>query len=61
MSREFTNGPGDQSSFPGRVIIKTQKIVLGAALLNSQHYKEWIKDKMEQSREWSNALPYTLV
>ena len=30
-------------------------------LLNTQHYKVQIKGKVEQSREWSSALPYTLV
>ena len=25
MSRVFTNGPGDRSSIPGRIIAKTQK------------------------------------
>ena len=39
MSEVFTNGPGDRDSIPGRVISKTQKIVLDAALLNTQHYK----------------------
>ena len=39
MSRVFANSPGDQGSIPGRVIAKTQKMVLGAALLNIQHYK----------------------
>ena len=33
MSRVFANGPGNLCSFPGRVIPKTQKIVLEAALL----------------------------
>ena len=61
MSRVFTNGPGDWGSFPGRVISKTQKMVLDAALLNTQHYKVRIKDKVEQSREWSSARPNTLV
>ena len=42
-------------------IIVTQKIVLDAALLNTQHYKVWIKDKVEQSREWSSALSYISV
>ena len=51
MSRVFINGPGDQGSIPGRVISKTQKMVLGAALLNAQNYKVWIKGKVEQSRE----------
>ena len=36
-------------------------MVLDAALLNSQHYKVRIKGKVEQSREWSSALPYTSV
>ena len=30
----------------GRVISKTQKIVLDASLLNTQHYKVWIKSKV---------------
>ena len=33
-------------------------MVLDAALLNTQHYKVSIKSKVEQSREWSSALPY---
>ena len=37
MSRVFDNGLGDWDSIPGRVIPKTQKMVLGAALLNTQH------------------------
>ena len=56
MSRVFANGPVDRGSILGRVIPKTQKMVL-----NTQHYKEDIKGKMEQSREWSSALPYTSV
>ena len=55
----FANGPGDQGSIPGRVIPKTQKMVLDAALLSTQHYKVRIKGKGEQSREWSSTLPYT--
>ena len=61
MNRVFANCPVDRGSIPGRVIPKTQKIVLDAALLNSQHYKVRIKGKVEQSREWSRALSYTLV
>ena len=45
------HGPGDMGSIPGRVIPKTQKIVLDASLLNTQHYKVRIKGKVEQSRE----------
>ena len=61
MSSVFVNGPGDQSSIPGRAIPKTQKMVLDATLLNIQHYKVRIKGKVEQSRERSSALPYTSV
>ena len=35
-------------------------MVLDAALLNIQHYKVRIKGKVEQSREWSSALPQHL-
>ena len=45
MSRVFANGLG--RSIPGRVIPKTQKMVLDAALLNTQHYKVKIKSKVE--------------
>ena len=44
--RVFANRPGDLGSFPGRVIPKTQKMVLDASLLNTQHYKVRVK--------WSN-------
>ena len=50
-----------RASIPGRVIPKTQKMVIDADLLNTQHYKVMIKVKMEKPREWSRALPYTLV
>ena len=49
----FTNGLGDLDSIPDQVIPKTQKIVLDASLLNTQHYKVWIEGKVEQSREIS--------
>ena len=52
-SRVLTNWPGDQGSIPGRVIPKTQKMVLDAALLKTQHYKVRIKGKVEQSKECS--------
>ena len=57
----FTNGPEDRGSIPGRVIPKTQKMVLDAALLKIQHYKVKIKSKVKQSREWSSTLSYTDV
>ena len=60
MSRVFANGPGDRVSIPGRIISKTQKMLLDAALLNTQHYKVRIKGKMEQSRERSKGPPLLL-
>ena len=59
--RVFANGPGDLGSIPGRVIPKTLKMELDTTLLNTQHYKVRFKGKVEHSREWSSALPYTLV
>ena len=61
MVRVFANGPGDLGSIPGRVIPKTQKMVLDAILLNTKHYKVHIKGKVEKSKERSSALPYTSV
>ena len=61
MVRVFANGPVDLGSIPGCIIPKTQKMVLDAALLNTQHYKVQIKDKVEQSSERSSTLPYTMV
>ena len=49
--RVFANGPEDLGSIPGRVIPKTQKMILDASLLNTQHYKVRIKGKVKQSRE----------
>ena len=46
MVRVFANGLGDSGSIPGRVIPKTLKMILGATLLNTQHYKVRVK--------WSN-------
>ena len=43
ISRVFANGLGGRGSIPGRVIPKTQKMLLDAALLNTQYYKVWIK------------------
>ena len=61
MVRVFANGPGDRGSIPGQVIPETLKIVLDTSLLNTQQYKVGIKGKVEQSRERSSAVPYTLV
>ena len=43
----FTNVPEDQGSVPDRIIQKTLKMVLET----SQHYKVWIRGKVEQSRK----------
>ena len=51
MVRVCANGQGDRDSIQGQVLPKTQNMVLDAALLNTQHYKVWIKGKVEQSRE----------
>ena len=56
MVRVFANGLWDLGSIPDRAIPKTQKMVLDATLLNTQHYKVRIKGKVEQSRERSDAL-----
>ena len=56
MSRAFANGLGNRGSILSRVIPKTQKRVFDDSWLNTQHYKVRIKDKVEQSREWSSAL-----
>ena len=61
MGRVFTNALGDLGSLSGRIIPKTLKMVLDTSLLNTQQYKVYIEGKMEQSRERSSALPYTLV
>ncbi len=51
MVRVFANGPGDLGSIPGRVIPKTQKMVLDVPLFNTQHYKVGIKGKVAQSKK----------
>ena len=61
VGRVFPNGLGIQGSVPGRVIPKTLKMVLDTTLLNTQHYKVRIKDKVEQSGGRSIALSYTSV
>ena len=55
MSKMFVNDPRDRDSIPGRVTPKTQKMVLDAVLLKTQHYKVRIKGKVELSRQRSSA------
>ena len=39
MVRVFVSGSRDRSSLLGRVIPKTQKMILDFSLLNTKHYK----------------------
>ena len=61
MVTVFINVPGDLGLIQGRFMPMIQKMVLDSALPNTQHYKVRIKGKVEQSRESSSTLPYTLV
>ena len=61
MVRVFANGRETWIQSRGQVISKTQKMVLDATLIKTQHYKVRIKGKVEQSKERSSDLPYTLV
>ena len=60
-SRVFANGPADWGPVPGRIIPRTQKMILDATLLNTQYYKARIKGKVEHSKEMSSTLRYTSV
>ena len=51
MVRVFANGLADRGSILGRIIPKTQKIVLDASLLSTQHYTVRIKGKTFQGKE----------
>ena len=46
---QLAKGPWDRGSIPGQVIPKTQKMVLDAALLSTQHYKVKNKNEVQQS------------
>ena len=50
-----------RGSIAGRVIPKTQKMVLDATLLSTQHYKVRIKGKLSKSGNRVEPPPYTLV
>ena len=50
------NGLGDWGSIPDWVISKTLNMELDAFLLNTQHYKVWIKGKVEQSSKRSSTF-----
>ena len=56
----IANGPEDLGSIPGRVILKTLKMVFDAALLNTHQYsyKVRIKGKEEQFKERKEVAPF---
>ena len=45
MSRVFANGPEDRGSITRRIIPKTQKMVLDAALLNTKPVVQWLSSQ----------------
>ena len=49
MFRVFGNDPGDLRSILGRVIPKTQKMVLDTSLLYTQYYKK--KEKTSKRKD----------
>ena len=61
MSRMFANGREERVQSQAESYQRLKKMVLDISLLNNQHYKVRIKGKVEQSWEWSSALPYTSV
>ena len=58
--RVFASGAGDRGSILGRHT-RLKKMLLDTSLLHTQHYKEHIQGKVEQSWEWSSVLSYTSV
>ena len=61
MSKVFANGLRDRGSVPGRVIPKTQKMVLDTALPRTQHYKVRIRGKVKQPWEKRPSLYLRVV
>ena len=57
MSRVFVNVPRDRGSIPGRIIPKTQKMVLDATWLNTQHYNVRVKWNNPGKRVSSSPTP----
>ena len=51
MVRVFANSTENRGSIPGRSHTKDSKMLLYASLLNTQHYKVRIKNKVEESKE----------
>ena len=61
MGSVLANGLGYKCIIPGRVIPKTQKIVLDTSLFNNQNYKVRIKGKVREFKERNRVLPYNSV
>ena len=53
FGRVFASGPGDRGSITGRVIPKTQKMVLDTSWLNTQYYKV----RINQGKGVANSPP----
>ena len=61
VGRVFANDLEERGSITGRIIPKTQNMVLDASLFNTYHYKVHIKGKVNHSRERNSALLYISV
>ena len=67
MVKVFANDPRDWDSIPGRVIPKDfrkkrkkkKEKVFDASLLNTQHYKVWIKGKL--SNPGKRIVPFPIL
>ena len=55
------NGTVDQDSITSHTKDLKKKNGIDTSLLNTQRYNVGIKGKVEQSKKWSNVLPYTSV
>ena len=56
MGRVFPSGLGDWGSIPGRVIPKTQKIVLDMVWLDTQYYKDQGSSESVKGKKWPPHL-----
>ena len=61
MVRVFVNCPETWVQSLVELYQRLKKMVFDTTLLNTPRYKVKIKGKVEQSRERSSALPYSLV
>ena len=61
MVRVFANARETWVQSQVKSYQRLKKWYLMPPCFNTQHYKVWIKGKVEQSRERSSTLPYTLM